>query len=449
MKLREYQQALSLDARRALARNNSIILQLTTGGGKTRIATDFVERASGRGVTTAFLADREEILEQTVKHFTALGIECQVITAKTKVIYKSKVYVGMVESFFRRFSKGLFNGIDIGLFIFDEAHVGNYYKLIKELKNDPWIIGLTATPVASSKNNPLKNYYKDIVCGPSTRWLIDNGFLVPSIDIGSDKLLDLKTLAGEFSSESQMSEFKLNNVNDKMFMLWKKHASSRQTIVYNINIDHNNEVFEMFDSMGYDVAAVSSETPEDERKEKLKLYEKGDIQILCNVGILTKGYDSPETSCIVANFSTQSLSKWYQVTGRGGRPCEGKNNFITIDMGNNLLLHGSYNDSIDWSKIFEDETRDRNFKIKLNPKLCNVCYAYLFNIHVPECHVCGNKINVKELIKLERLIPDEIKDKSPDDMTLNELQMYAKYKGYKAGYAWTLHMKNIARRKKK
>lgn len=449
MKLRAYQSALSLDARKCLADNNSIILQLSTGGGKTRIATDIVDRAVVKDITTVFLADRIEILNQTVKHFNSLGISCQMITADTKTIYKSKVYVGMVESFYRRYCKGMFNGIDIGLFIFDEAHISSYYKLIKRLeeeKKTPYIIGLTATPVASSKNYTLKKYYKDIVCGPSTRWLVENGHLLPSVDIGSSKVLDLDVMAGEFSTESQAKQFKNNDIDKKMFALWKQHAQSRQTLCYNINIEHNNSVRDLFDFYGYDVAAVSSDTPKDEREEILYKYAKGEIQIICNVGILTKGYDSPHTGCIIANFSTASTSKWYQVVGRGGRTFEGLNDFITIDMGNNILRHGSYNDEVDWKQIFLDDKRDKNFKVKQNVKLCPVCYAYLFNIHVPECHVCNNKITLKELISLEKLIPEELKDKDPKSMTISELYQYAKFKGYKAGWAWNINIANTARR---
>lgn len=447
MELRDYQSSLSRRTRVELKHNRKTILQSSTGSGKTRIATDFVDRACEKEMTTVFLADRKELLTQTVNHFNKLGISCQLITSETKTIYKSKVYVGMIESFFRRFSKGMFDGIKIDLFIFDECHIGNYYKLIDLLKpHDPYIIGLTATPVASSKNHQLKKYYNSIVCGPSTKWLVENKFLVPSIDIGYNKLLDLKVMAGEFSSASQIQQFSSLGLNHKMFDLWRKHASDRQTIVYNINIAHNAEVAKIFRDAGYDVGCISSETPPEERAETLLQYEKGLLQVLCNVGILTKGYDSPETSCIVANFSTASLSKWFQVVGRGARTFSGKNNFITIDMGNNILLHGSYNDDVDWGGLFQDESRDRNFTVKIKPKLCNLCFAYIFNIHIKECPVCLKPINIKELLTMEDSMPPELLLKTPDQMTLLELYQYAKHKGYKRGYAWTLHLKNVARR---
>lgn len=448
MQLRKYQEELSYLTRKALGENNRVIMQGVTGMGKSRIFTDFVERTCAKRLTTVVLADRKEILEQILGYFNKFNITCQLVTSETKTIFKSQVYLCMVESFYRRYSKGWFDGIKIDLLIADEAHTANYNKVIDALPKETMVIGPTATPVASSKNHPLNKYYKSIVCGPSVQWLIENKYLVPSIDIGFNKLLDLKVMAGEFSAPSQKEQWRLLDIDNHMFKLWNQHAKNKQTIVYNRTIEHNEIVKKIFEDAGIDVGAISSKTPDDERELILDRYKHGRYQVLCNVGILTKGYDSPQTSCIVANFSTASTSKWFQTIGRGARPYEGKDNFIVLDLGNNILLHGSYGDNVDWEAIFKDEKRDRNFKVKKKPKLCNVCYAYLFNIHIPRCPVCDNLIIAKELIELEDQIPDEIKEKNPDDMNMKELVQYCKFKGYKTGFAWKYNLRNIARKQK-
>lgn len=448
MTLRPYQENLSLSIRKLLAKHKRVILQSDTGTGKTLLSTDLVDRACDKDFTTVFLADRDKLLEQTVTHFNRADISCQLITKETKTILKSKVYVGMVESFYRRYVKGWFKDCGIKLFILDEAHIGNYYKLLELIPEDVFVIALTATPVASSKNHPLSKYYKGITCGPYTSWFIENKYLVPSIDIGSDKILNLSVVAGEFSAESQMQQFKENDLDAKMFELWKKHASNLQTIVYNVNIEHNDQIYEMFRSAGYDVGKISSKDSKEDRDYAIQAYESGRYQILCNVGILTKGYDSPATRCIVGNFSTTSLSKWRQVVGRGGRPFPGKDNFITIDMGNNIPLHGSFNDNIDWEGVFLDDKRDKNFKIKKNYKLCPVCYAYVTNVHIGVCGVCLAPFKIKDLLLIEEVMPPEIADKTPEEMSLKELYIYAKFKGYKSGWAWITHLANIGRKQR-
>ena len=155
-----------------------------------------------------------------------------------------------------------------------------------------------------------------------------------------------------------------------------------------------------------------------------------------NVGIAIKGIDSPITSCILANFSTASLSKWYQVVGRGGRLYDGKENFITIDVGNNIPRHGSFNDDIDWEYLFNNPEQDiKNTKPKPK-KLCNVCLAYIHNIHEPFCPVCDTRINIRNLISVESQMPEEVASKSIRDMSMSELLIFQKFKGYKNGWAY-------------
>lgn len=448
--LRDYQEESSLSTRRELSKSKSVILCLPTGAGKTVIAKDFVEKASSKNIISVFLADREELIEQTVQTFISHGVDCQAVTAKTQSIYKTNVYVCMAETFYRRLSAGWFNNINIGLIILDEAHTGLYFKIIEFLtKRNPniFIIGLTATPISSNKNYPLSKYYKSIVTGPSIPELIERGFLCKSIDIGHNEILEIKVRNREFAPESQIEQFSIHNIDRKMIELWKKHARDRQTIVYNINIEHNDKVIKLFEELDVYVCGVTAETPKDERQEIIRKFKNGDYQILCNVGVLTKGFDSRQTSCIVVNRRTSSISLWYQMVGRGGRPFDGKDNFITIDMGNNLLYHGSYNEEIDWKFLFENDQRDKNFKIKKKPKLCPVCSAYIYNFYIKTCPVCLKEINLKNLVNLEDSMPKHLIDKKIEDMGLKDLQLYAKYKGYKHGWAWINHLNNMKRKK--
>lgn len=447
--LRGYQEKSSLDVRKELKTNKSVILCLPTGAGKTVVATDFTDRAVNKDITTVFLADREELIYQTHSHFLKRNIQCQLVNAKTKQIYKSKVYVCMAETFYRRLSNGWFDSINIGLAILDEAHTGLYFKIIDLLKEkfpNIFIIGLTATPVSSTKNHPLNKFYNSIVTGPSVPELIKKSFLCQSIDIGHSHVLNLSVKAGEFTAESQKQQFYFNNLDVKMIELWKRHAHNRQTIVYNIDLNHNENILNMFREEGVDACSVHSKMDIEERRYNIYKYQEGRYQVLCNVGVLTKGFNSPQTSCIIVNKTTSSLSLWYQMIGRGGRIFDGKNNFITIDMGNNLLYHGSYNDEIDWASIFLNDSRDKNFKIKKKPKLCPVCSAFIFNFFLKECPICLTEIKLNSLVQLEDMMPDEIKNKKPEDMTLNELHLYGKFKGYKKGWAWFMHMKNINNR---
>jgi superfamily II DNA or RNA helicase len=428
--LRPYQTELSRKTRSALSKSKEVLMVLPTGMGKTVIAKDFCERAANRNIISVFLSDRKEILEQTSNTFTKHNISHQIIDADTKVIYKSMCYLGMVETFFRRASAGWFKDINIGLIICDEAHVGNFKKALDLF--DCYKIGLTATPVSSSV--PLKEIYKDIVLGPSVSWGIENGFLVPSKDIGQREILDLKKQNGEFTSRSQRDAFKFCKMDQIMFKLWSQHALTRKTVCFNIDIEHNNEMMELFELHGIKCGAVDSKMNREKRDEEFRRYRDNEIQVLLNVGIATKGFDDPKTSCIIVNRATDSVQLWYQMIGRGGRICEGKDDFVVIDMGNNILRHGSYNEGVDWEYLFRND--EKKVSPKKNVKLCPLCYAYIYNMYITNCPVCNTIITPKTLISLESQMPAELIGKEVSKMTLSELNMYAKFKGYKRGWAW-------------
>jgi superfamily II DNA or RNA helicase len=442
--LHPYQVELSLKTRTALATYRKVLMCSPTGSGKTVIAGDIFARAHAKGVKPVFLTDRIEIAQKTKETFEQFGLSVQLITADTKQVYKSDCIIAMAETFYRRCMSGWFPKHIVKLLFCDEAHMSVFNKSI-ELFPEAYIVGLTATPVSAAFN--LNKTYQKIIMGPTTPELIASGNLCPSIDIGQRDFLELKYERGDFSQESQREAFSSYGLSQKMLTLWKHHASDRSTICYNIDIAHNEEMEAVFKAAGVSTCSITGKTNDKEREDAIRDYNVGKIQVMLNVGVATKGFDSPITSCIVANFSTASMSKWFQVTGRGARLNPGKNNFITLDMGNNILRHGSYNDTIDWEYLFHNPEQDIR-KTTPPPKyLCNVCLAYVTNIHLPDCPVCDTKITLKNLIKLESQMPEALASKNTKDMNLQELNTYAKFKGYKRGWAWRQNeMNQLAQR---
>lgn len=439
--LRDYQDELSLKIRKAFKYNRKVVACSPTASGKTIITGDIFSRAHKRKIKGVFLTDRIEIALKTKETFEQFGLNVQLVNADTSVIYKADCYVAMAETFYRRCLAGRFPMHVVELLFCDECHMSVFNKSI-DLFPKAYICGLTATPVSSTFN--LNKVYDTIVMGHTTPDLIAKGYLSPSVDIGQGAYLELKYERGEFSQDSQREAFTQAHLSDKMFSLWNRHAKNRSTICYNINIAHNEEVERVFKSAGITTCSITGKTPEAERLKLIDAYNSGDIQVMLNVGVATKGFDSPITSCVIANFSTASMAKWFQVCGRGGRldPGRNKENFICLDMGNNILRHGSYNEAVDWEYLFKNPEQDIK-KVKPIPKkLCPVCLAYITNIHIPNCPVCDTKIVVSKLIKLESQMPEELQQKPIREMTLQELMTYQKFKGYKNGWGWMQHQIN-------
>lgn len=70
--------------------------------------------------------------------------------------------------------------------------------------------------------------------------------------------------------------------------------------------------------------AISSKTPNDERRLTIEKFKAGQIQVLVNVDLFGEGFDCPDVEFIQLARPTLSLAKYLQQVGRGMRVFEGK-----------------------------------------------------------------------------------------------------------------------------
>ncbi len=464
--LRPYQ-VLAADQIKDVFRSgkNRAILCLPTGGGKTRIFSDIVAKTAKNGKTVVVLTNRVELLTQAGGSIEQMGVDFDIIDASSKKInHNSRVFVGMVETFARRL-KWYPQLREIDLLILDEAHVGNFKKVLNEISKKTYVIGATATPISTSKKDPLKNYFDEVVCPVQIQELIDLGFLCAcdtfSAKINAEELrVDGK---GEFTDDSQKKALYAGVVEK-----YDQFAKDTKAICFNINVAHSKAVCSDFLSAGYSSYHIDGETPQNERNEAIKAFKNGEIKILHNVGILNAGFDDPSTKTIIVNRATTSLSLWLQMAGRGSRPHpeSGKDRFTLIDMGGNWSRLGLWEMERDWFSLFHNPPKKRDSEGAAPVKSCPKCEAILPAV-AKICNYCEYEFPKKDLEVLpadfvqvnainkpwteqsiqELAITQEIKkykfgwimrqiyERSRNENELREnLSQYAKIKGYKKGW---------------
>ena len=91
---------------------------------------------------------------------------------------------------------------------------------------------------------------------------------------------------------------------------------------------------------GIEAAVITAETPSEIREKILEDFEDGVINALCNVAVLTEGWDAPRTDCIALLRPTKSLGLYVQICGRGMRTWGDKENCMLLDYGENMARHG-------------------------------------------------------------------------------------------------------------
>jgi len=132
---------------------------------------------------------------------------------------------------------------------------------------------------------------------------------------------------------------------------YNKFASGKKTIVFAVDIEHSKEIAKRYLSAGISAAHIDAETPKNERAEILNRFKSGEVKVLCNVNIVSEGFDVPDCEAVQLARPTKSLVLYLQQVGRCMRPDPDKNEktALVLDNAGLWLEHGlSYIDR-DWS----------------------------------------------------------------------------------------------------
>lgn len=97
----------------------------------------------------------------------------------------------------------------------------------------------------------------------------------------------------------------------------------RQTVAFMPLVRSAEALRNAFMAAGVPAAVVHGTMPASQRRDVLSRYESGAIQVLVNAMVLTRGWDSPPTKCVIVGRPTKSRALFVQMAGRGLRPVPG------------------------------------------------------------------------------------------------------------------------------
>lgn len=339
--------------------NFNLVYQLPTGGGKTVVFSEIVRRyLQETDKKVMILTHRIELCKQTSQMLENFGVRNMVINSSVKEIPEDNDYqcfVAMVETLNNRLNEEKVEVTNVGLAIIDEAHYNSFTKLFKFFK-DSFVLGVTATPLSSNINLPMKDNYQDLVAGNSISWLVEHGFLAKahthSYNVGLSQLQ--VGINGDYTVKSSEDLYTDMEMQNKLLQAYEERCKGTKTLIFNNGINTSWYVYETFKEAGYDVRHLDNTHSKQERKDILKWFREKPDAILSSVSILTTGFDEPDVRNIVLNRATKSLTLYYQMIGRGSRRLPDKDEFNIIDLGNNAARFGFWDAEVDWRLIFEN-----------------------------------------------------------------------------------------------
>ena len=334
--LRPYQEECIQAISDSFYNNQSCLVVMATGLGKTVTASEVVRSRGGRSLWVAHRSELVEQAEETLGKLTGVAPQVEMADRKALQMMGGGTVVGSVQTLnakrdgvkrMKRFDPKYFNTL-----ITDEAHhavanswrsVADYFCSNKGLRH----LGITATPDRGDEQALGQIYdhcaYRyDIQDGVKDGWLVP--VFVQRIYMDSIDLSVVGTVAGDLNQGELASTMEKEKVIHGVSEALLSEAGERKTLVFTSSVKHAHGLADILNARKTGSArAIDGKTPKDERRFILDQFRSGAIQYLCNVGIATEGFDVPNIECVAIARPTKSRALYAQMVGRGTRPLSG------------------------------------------------------------------------------------------------------------------------------
>ena len=436
MPLRPYQNDLVEQLRAAWREGyKAPCIVLPCGGGKSCILAEIARRTTYNGKRVLFLVHRKELVDQIVGTFCRWGVDmryCDIMMVQTATRRRAKLPKP-------------------ALIMTDENHhsLASSYKNIYEQFPDVLRVGVTATPIRLNGDG-LGDVNDRLIIGVSTKWLIENHRLPPN-DYYAPSIADLTglhTKMGEYVTADIEKAMIKKAVFGDAIAYYRKLADGKKAVCYCASIKHSKAMADAFSEAGIPAAHIDGETPKPERAALIAKFRSGDIRILCNVDLISEGFDVPDCECAILLRPTQSLTLYIQQAMRCMRYRPGKHAVI-IDHVGNYARFGMPDDDREWS--LDKKQRQKHAPgDDIKVRMCPECFLAFDPDEAPKiegrvsCPHCGY-VFPKQERELEEVAETSLKkvegfrlnfDTPENCLSYKELLAYAKRKGYKPGWAY-------------
>lgn len=360
------------------------IIQMPTGSGKTRTAMEIIALYLNKnpGKSIIWISHSDELCEQAVESFkdvwTHVGaFDADIIRVwannDLKVPNRSSFIVAGFSKLNSAFKKNkelsALISKNLVMIVVDEAHqiiAPTYKKVINSLLDSNYVahlIGLTATPGRSNieiaeTRELIKFFFRNkiqIDSGDKTvfKFLRDKQVLAyvekdPLLtgrvyELSKDERRYLETYF-DFPPGllERISQDDVRNI-EIIKKLKTECESNKKIIFFGGSVEHSKFICATLNFMGFRAEHIDGDTRKDRRRNIIKEFKDGNLNTICNFGVLTTGFDAPKTDVIFIARPTMSVVLYSQMVGRGlrGPAIGGKKKCKLIDVIDNIEAYTS------------------------------------------------------------------------------------------------------------
>ena len=388
---------------------------LSTGGGKSIIASDIVLDGFHCNKQQAVIAHRNELVGQMSIHIANRGIQHRIVgSAKTvtRITRAHRKHFG--RSFVNPSARTAVIGVDTLVartdelkewarqtdqWIIDEAHhvlrANKWGKAVEMFPNARGL-GITATPLRADGCGLGREYEGvfDTMCvGLEMRPLIELGALADYEIVCPTSDIDVESTevgnSGDWSNVKLRAAAKKSHITGDAVNAYCQYAWGKQAICFATDVETAGEIAAKFNAMGIRAASLSAQTDETVREKYVDEFKDGTLKVLVNVDLFDEGFDVPACEVVIMARPTMSLGKYRQMVGRALRAMVGKRFGLIIDLVSNVTRHGLPDRVIPWTLA----RRDKRGKQEIDPEeipltVCKHC-TKPYERFLTACPHCG------------------------------------------------------------
>lgn len=222
-----------------------------------------------------------------------------------------------------------------------------------------------------------------------------------AIELTMKEVSDIE-MYGEFQTKT-LKGIGANSDRNTMILKeveYMKRMGRKKILFFGCSVEHSRNIAISLKAMyGINTGYVDSAMDLDSRISAIQDFREGRLEVLCNFGVLTTGFDAPKVDCVFVGRPVRSALLYTQMIGRGMRGARngGTEDMVIVDIDDNFQINNMHysplSDNMSWRvyreywQIWRDPDDDADFEDDDIPEVSHTCQS------------CGRTANGPEKIK--------------------------------------------------
>lgn len=408
IQLRPYQRA-ALDGLYDWFRQNQAgnpLLVLPTGAGKAILIAALIQEALAAWPKTRILmiTHVRELISQNAQKLISIWPQAPIgihsAGLRRKDVYHPIIFAGIQSVWQKAMHLGHFD-----LILIDEVHLvshkseGTYRAFLADCQRiNPRVrvIGLTATPFRTGHGSIMHGdgaLFHGVAYQVRMLDLIAQGYLAPLVSKRMSTQIDVSSVQikqGEYVAAQLERAADQEAVTQGALDECEQYGANRKKwLVFCAGVSHAEHVAAAMSARGIPTGCITGKTAAGERDALIARYRNGQLRALTSMGVLTTGFDVPDTDLLALLRPTQSPGLYVQMVGRGSRIAPGKTDCLVLDFAGNAMRHGPVDQIEAWTPRPSERGGDAP------SKACPNCET-IVGASVRECPSCGHQFPFDE-----------------------------------------------------